>query len=169
MAFVLVQHLVPDQPSQLTSLPARTTKMPVREVKNDMAIKPDHIYVIPPNTNIALSFGKLKLSPRGDSGVPHPVDHFFSLLAAEQQSWAIGVVLSGTGSDGALGLKAIKEAGGLTFAPDEKSVKFSGMPLQAAADSVDFILPPEKIALELARIERAQSADFAWLFLQWQS
>jgi hypothetical protein len=68
----------------LTSLLARTTKMPVREVKDDMAIKPDHIYVIPPNTNIASSFGKLKLSPLGDSGVPHPVDQFFSSLVAEQ-------------------------------------------------------------------------------------
>jgi two-component system CheB/CheR fusion protein len=101
-----------------------------------------------------LSEGKLKLTPRGGSRVPHPVDHFFCSLAAQQQSWAIGVILSGTGSDGTVGLREIKGAGGLTFVQDEKSAKFSGMPSQAAGDSVDFILPPEKIAFELARLGR---------------
>jgi two-component system CheB/CheR fusion protein len=154
MAFVLVQHLDPDHPSQLTSLLSRATTMPVREVKNGMGIEPNHIYVIPPNANMNLSASKLKLTPRGKSPVPHPIDYFFCSLAKEQQSWAIGIILSGTGSDGAVGLKEIKGAGGITFAQDEKSARFSGMPLQAAGDSVDFILPPEKIALELARIGR---------------
>ncbi len=152
MAFVLVQHLDPDHPSQLTHLLSRTTTISVSEVKDGMAIEPDHVYVIPPNANMNLSQGKLRLTPRDSSHVPHPVDSFFSSLAKEQQSYAIGVILSGTGTDGTLGLKEIKGAGGITFAQDEKSAKFSGMPLQAAGDSVDFILPPEKIALELARI-----------------
>ena len=152
MAFVLVQHLDPDHPSQLTHLLSRATTMPVSEVKDGMAIEPDRVYVIPPNANMNLSQGKLKLTPRDSARVPHPVDYFFCSLAKEQQSGAIGVVLSGTGSDGTLGLKAIKGAGGINFAQDEKSAKFPGMPLQAANDSVDFVLPPEKIAFELARI-----------------
>ncbi len=152
MAFVLVQHLDPDHPSQLTHLLSRATTMPVCEVKDGMAIEPGRVYVIPPNSNMNLSQGKLKLTPRDSSRVPHPVDYFFCSLAKEQQSGAIGVVLSGTGSDGTLGLKEIKGAGGIAFAQDEKSAKFPGMPLQAANDSVDFVLPPEKIAFELARI-----------------
>lgn len=152
MAFVLVQHLDPDHPSQLTQLLSRVTRMPVREVKDGIAIEPDHVYVIPPNANLILSKGKLQITPRESLRVPHPVDSFFCSLAKEQQSGAIGVVLSGTGSDGTLGLKEIKGAGGITFAQDEKSAKFPGMPLQAANDSVDFVLPPEKIAFELARI-----------------
>jgi len=154
MVFVLVQHLDPEHPSHLTHLLSRATTMPVHKVEDGMMIEPDHVYVIPPNTNLNLSKGKLRLTPRESSGVPHPVDSFFCSLAKEQQSGAIGVVLSGTGSDGTLGLKEIKGAGGITFAQDEKSAKFSGMPLQAANDSVDFVLPPEKIALELARIGR---------------
>lgn len=154
MAFVLVQHLDPDHPSHLTHLLSRATTVPVREVEDGMTIEPDHVYVIPPNANLNLSKGKLNLTPRDSSGVPHPVDSFFCSLAKEQQSGAIGVVLSGTGSDGTLGLKEIKGAGGITFAQDEKSAKFPGMPLQAANDLVDFVLPPEKIAFELARIGR---------------
>jgi two-component system CheB/CheR fusion protein len=151
MAFVLVQHLDPSHESQLTHLLANVTAMPVREVKDGMLIKPDHVFVIPPNVNLSLAKGKLKLTPRDETCVPHlPVDFLFRSLAKEQQSWAIGVILSGTGSDGALGLKEIKDAGGITFAQDEKSAKFSSMPLRAG--NVDFILPPGKIAQELIRI-----------------
>jgi len=152
MAFILVQHLDPAHESQLVSLLARVTTMTVLQVKNGLVVKPNHVYVIPPNANMSLSGGKLRLTPRGKTGVPHPVDHFFASLAREQQSWAIGIVLSGTGSDGSAGMKLIKEAGGITFAQDEESARFTGMPLLAANDTVDFILPPEKIALELARI-----------------
>ncbi len=154
MAFVLVQHLDPGHPSQLTTLLAKASNLPVREVKDGMAIQPDQVYVIPPNANLRLAQGKLRLTPRGAERVPHPVDHFFISLAHEQQSWAIGIVLSGTGSDGSLGLKEIKAAGGITFAQDEKSARFFGMPSRAADEVVDFVLPPEKIAEELARIGR---------------
>ncbi|MGH7951072.1 MAG: chemotaxis protein CheB, partial [Limisphaerales bacterium] len=155
MAFVLVQHLDPDHPSQLTNLLAKATTMPVREVTDGMAIEPDHVFVIPPNVNMGISQGKLKLTPRDEKRVPHlPVNFLFCSLAKEQQSSAIGVILSGTGSDGAVGLAEIKGAGGITFAQDEKSAKFSGMPLHAAGGYVDFILPPGKIAQELARIGR---------------
>ena len=152
MAFVLVQHLDPNHPSQLTHLLSKVTPLPVQEVKNGMTIKPNHIYVIPPNANMDLAQGKLKLTPRGKMRVANSVDHFFCSLAREHANCAIGVVLSGTGSDGTVGLTEIKGAGGITFAQDEKSAKFSGMPAHATLDSVDFILPPEKIALELARI-----------------
>ncbi|MGH7941681.1 MAG: chemotaxis protein CheB, partial [Limisphaerales bacterium] len=151
MAFVLVQHLDPDHASHLTNLLTKATAMPVREVKNGMTIKPNHVFIIPPNFNMGIAKRKLILTPRDETRVPHlPVDFFFRSLAKEQQSWAIGVILSGTGSDGAAGLAEIKSAGGLTFAQDEKSAKFSGMPLHAG--NVDFVLPPERIAQELARI-----------------
>ena len=154
MAFVLVQHLDPDHPSQLASLLSKATTMPVREVKNGTTVLPDHIYVIPPNANMDLARGKLNLTPRGKMRAAHSVDHFFCSLAREHEHCAIGVVLSGTGSDGTVGLTEIKGAGGITFAQDEKSARFSGMPAHATLDSVDFILPPEKIAHELARIGR---------------
>ena len=152
MAFVLIQHLDPDHPSQLADLLARATKMSVLEVKSGTVLAPNHIYVIPPNANLQLTAGKLELIPRGDERIPHPVDFFFRSLAREQQHSAIGVVLSGTGSDGMVGLEEIKGAGGLTFAQDEESARFAGMPQRAASSTVDFVLPPEKIAAELTRI-----------------
>ncbi|HEX3626024.1 MAG TPA: chemotaxis protein CheB [Verrucomicrobiae bacterium] len=155
MAFVLVQHLDPSHQSHLTGLLARATTIPVRQVTDGMTIEPDHIFVIPPNANMGIAGGKLKLTPRDEKGVPHlPVDFLFRSLAHEQQSWAIGVILSGTGSDGAAGLAEIKGVGGITFAQDEKSARFSGMPSEAANAHVDFILPPDKIAQELGRIGR---------------
>ncbi len=151
MAFVLVQHLDRDHPSQLSNLLSKATVMPVQEVKAGMQVVPNQVFVIPPNTNLEYKEGKLNLSPRGDVRVPHPVDHFFCSLAAEHHGCSIGVVLSGSGSDGAAGVREIKGAGGITFAQDEDSAAFASMPV-AAADSVDFILSPEKIATELARI-----------------
>lgn len=160
MAFVLVQHLDPKHESRLTELLARATQMPVAEVKNGMLVKPDHVYVIPSNADMAILHGALQLLPRrenrpGDHGQHLPIDFFFRSLAADQQSQAIGIVLSGTASDGALGLKAIKAEGGVTFAQEEKSAKYDGMPRAAiAAGAVDFIQPPDRIAQELARIGR---------------
>ncbi|HEX4350441.1 MAG TPA: chemotaxis protein CheB, partial [Verrucomicrobiae bacterium] len=154
MAFVLVQHLDPSHPSQLANLLSKATAMPVIEIKDGMNLKPNHVFVIPPNTNLDLAQGRFQLTPRGETRVAHSVNHFFSSLAKQHDNCAIGVVLSGTGSDGTTGLTEIKSAGGITFAQDEKSARFSGMPAHATLDSVDFILPPEKIALELARIGR---------------
>ncbi len=154
MAFVLIQHLDPHHESRLTDLLSKATAMPVLEVNEGMAIGPNHVYVIPPNASMTLAQGVLRLSPRTQSGHPNmPIDEFFRSLAEDRQSRAIGVILSGTGSDGSLGLQEIKAAGGITFAQDEKSAKFTGMPLSAInCGSVDFILPPEQIAGELARI-----------------
>ncbi|HJW81744.1 MAG TPA: chemotaxis protein CheB [Acidiferrobacterales bacterium] len=156
MAFVLVQHLHPEYESALTEILSRATSMPVAEAADGMAVEPDHIYVIPPNVYLAMLHGILHLLPRiSISGQNLPIDHFLRSLAEDQGSKAIGVILSGTASDGVLGLKAIKGEGGITFAQDEKSAKYNGMPHSAiTAGCVDFILPPDKIAAELARIAR---------------
>ncbi len=156
MAFVLVQHLAAKHESMLTDLLSKVTPLPVREVKDGMAVKPDNVYVIPPNTEMAILHGVLHLMPREDTrGLHMPVDSFLRSLAADRGDDAIAVILSGTGSDGSLGVRAVKAEGGITFAQEEKSAKYPGMPGSAiATGSVDFILPPDKIAAELARISR---------------
>lgn len=119
MAYVLVQHLDPTHKSLLSDLLARATKMPVQEIKQDLLIEPDHVYVLSPGTDLTLENGVLKPEPRTHTdGLHLPIDSFFRSLAAQQKRQAIGVVLSGTASDGTLGLKAIKAAGGMTFAQD---------------------------------------------------
>jgi two-component system, chemotaxis family, CheB/CheR fusion protein len=155
MAFVLIQHLNPEQPSLLSEILSRATSMVVIEVQNGMAVEPNCVYVIPPNCKMQIQNGVLALSPRPKSGQFLPINAFFYSLAEDLGSMAIGVVLSGTDGDGALGLKAIKAAGGLAFAQDEASSQFVGMPRTAAATGlIDFILPPQAIAAELARIVR---------------
>jgi two-component system, chemotaxis family, CheB/CheR fusion protein len=104
MAFVLVQHMAPQQPSMLASLLSSVTSMPVREAESGTTVKPNHVYVIPPNTLMSIDRGVLHLERRPE-GVPRPIDHFFRSLAAEHKSLAIGIVLSGTDSDGATGLQ----------------------------------------------------------------
>ena len=154
MAFVLIQHMDPDHESMLGNLLSSKTPIPVLEVTDGAEPRANHIYVIPPNKRMTLKAGKLRLSERRRDGRPHmPVDEFFIALAESRGSRAIGVVLSGTGNDGTRGLKAIKAAGGITFAQDQDSAKFYGMPASAiAAGCVDFSLPPGKIAEELPRV-----------------
>ncbi len=156
MAFVLVQHLDPKHKSQLSELLGRSSKIPVLEAKHDVEIQPDCIYVIPENTNLTIAEGKLRLHPRKESDVPPmPIDMFFRSLAQQQQNRGIGIVLSGTGCDGTLGIEAIKGEGGITFAQDDRSSKFYGMPASAiATGAVDFVLPPDQIAQELSRLSR---------------
>jgi len=156
MAFVLVQHLAPTKDSILADLLSKAASMPVREVQDGMTVEPDHVYVIPPNTALAVFHGQLRLLPRAETPTQHlPVDSFFRSLAEDQGQKAIGIILSGTGSDGSLGIRDIKAAGGIVLAQDEQSAKYDGMPKSAAATgAVDFILPPEKIASELVRISR---------------
>ncbi len=153
MAFVLIQHLDPTHKSQLTDLLARGTQLPVTEARDGMTVEPNHIYVIAPNTSMILEGGILRVSRRSATGANLPVDRFFRSMADELGHRAIGVVLSGTASDGAEGVQAIKIAGGLTYAQDENSAKHPGMPRNAAATGcVDFVLSPAAIARELARI-----------------
>jgi len=156
MAYVLVQHLAPKHGSVLTELLSKTSRVPVQEVRDGVMVKPDHVYVIPPNTNMAILRGVLHLMPRAETAGQHlPIDVFLHSLAQERKNRAIGVILSGTASDGTLGMKAVKAEGGITFAQDEKSAKYYDMPRNAIATGcVDFVLSPKNIAKELASIAK---------------
>ncbi len=155
MAFVVVQHLNPHHESILHKLLSRTTEMPVIQVEDGMVLEPDHVYVIPPQHDIAVRQTTLRLSRRRTGGRHLPVNRFFASLAKDQKRAAIGVILSGTASDGTLGLQAIKSEGGVAFAQDPKSAGYPGMPESAILTGcVDFILPPEEIARELVRLGR---------------
>ena len=155
MAFVLVQHLDPAHESALTSLLAKATAMPVAEVKNGLKVAPNRVYVIPPNRNMAISRGVLGLQPRRNTAGAHrSIDFFFESLAQDQKERAIGVVLSGTATDGTHGTEMIKAEGGITFAQDD-SARYDSMPRSAvAAGCIDFVLSPAGIAQELTEIAR---------------
>ena len=156
MAFVLVLHLDPKHKSQVSELLGRSSRIPVLRAGNEMEVKPDHLYVIPENSTMTIAQGKLRLYPRKEhEAPPMTIDLFFRSLAQEQQTRAIGVVLSGTGCDGTLGIEAIKGEGGITFAQDDRSSKFHDMPGNAiASGSVDFVLPPANIARELSQLAK---------------
>ena len=156
MAFVLIQHLSPDRESLLSEILNRVTMLPVCEVHNGMKVEPNHVYVIPPNAQMKLFDDTLQLSAREKvAGKYMPGDAFFTSLAAARGHKALAVVLSGSDGDGSLGLKAIKAAGGVTFAQCESTASFNGMPSTAVATgNVDFVLPPAQIAAELIHLSR---------------
>jgi two-component system, chemotaxis family, CheB/CheR fusion protein len=153
MAFVLIQHLDPKHESHLSELLTKTCKMPVSEVKGETRAEANHVYVIPPRSNLGISNGVLNTPPRLEGGRNMPIDFFFSALAVDRGSEALGVVLSGTASDGTRGLLAIRAAGGITFAQETRTAKFDGMPRSAiTAGAADFVLPPAGIARQLVAI-----------------
>lgn len=154
LGFVLVTHLEPHHKSQLTEILSGATSLPVVEAVNALHVEPDHVYVLPPNTEMVIREGALHLSARSDSLNPHyPIDRFFESLADDQGSGAIGIILSGGGADGAQGVRAIKSKGGTTFCQDPQSAKHPSMPHAAAGTgAVDFILPPAQIAQELQKL-----------------
>ncbi|HEV2669195.1 MAG TPA: chemotaxis protein CheB, partial [Blastocatellia bacterium] len=156
MAFVLVMHLDPKHESILPDLLAKATLLPVSEARDGTPVEPDHVYVMPRNTSMSIEGGALRLWPREKGRGQHrPIDSFLRTLAEDQSTRAIGVILSGTATDGTLGLEAIKAEGGITFAQEPRSAQYDGMPRSAiTAGCVDFVLTPEEIALELARISR---------------
>jgi two-component system CheB/CheR fusion protein len=156
MAYVLVQHLDPRHESILAELLAKGSRMPVSEVKKDTAVEPNQVYVTPGQQDVTIQGGMLRLIPRGSTRGQHmPVDSFLRTLAQDQASKAIGVILSGTASDGTLGVQAIKAEGGIAFAQDPGSAAYDGMPRSAIASGcVDFVLPPEEIAREISRLSR---------------
>lgn len=160
MAYILVQHLDPAHESILSDLLQKVTRIPVQEITENIKVVPDHIYIIPSNKLLTATDGVLQLSPRVKNQLNLPIDLFFTSLAEVHQNHAIGVVLSGTANDGTLGLKAIKEQGGITFAQDQESAAYKGMP-QSAIDAgvVDFILPPEKIPQQLLTLNGALKFD----------
>src|SRR5881227_4918 len=152
MAFVIVQHLDPHHGSRLANLLGKATSMPVSEIAGTTTPEPNAVYVQPPNKCVIAKSGKLTLVRRTER-LNIAIDHFFESLAEECGSRAIGIVLSGTGSDGTAGLRAIKAAGGLTFAQTEASAKFDAMPRSAIRSGfVDLVLPPDAIAREIHRI-----------------
>ena len=155
MAFVVIQHLDPTHVSMLTDILSRATTMPVTEVTDQMVVRPNHVYVIPPGVTMGLARGTLQLTPRTDTKGQHrPIDHFLRALAEDQGHRAIGVILSGSATDGTLGLEAIKAEGGITFAQDD-SAQHPSMPSSAvAAGCVDFVLSPAAIAREITRISQ---------------
>jgi two-component system CheB/CheR fusion protein len=156
MAYVLVQHLDARHDSILAELLAKGSRMPVSEVKADTAVEPNHVYVTPGRRDVTIQDGLLKLIPRTRTRGQHmPIDTFLRALAEAQGNKAIGVILSGTASDGTLGIKAIKAQGGIAFAQDPGTAAYDGMPRSAIASGcVDLVLPPARIAQELSRLSR---------------
>lgn len=156
VAVIFVQHLSPQHASNLEQILSRETELPVQEATSGVPLKAGHVYVIPSNRDLMVYRGTLQLMNRTQHPARHmPVDSLFRSMAEDLGRRAIGVVLSGTGSDGVEGIKAIKAAGGFTLAQDEKSAGFAGMPQSAqATGQVDLVLPPPKIAQELARLAR---------------
>ena len=156
-ALVLVQHLEATRASLLSDALAQATTMKVAQAEQGTRVEPNRVYVIPPGTQLAIEQGELRLSPlEEDERRPHlPIDFFLRSLAAERGRQAIGVILSGTASDGTAGLAAIRAGGGLTFAQDPRSARFGEMP-QSAVDAgvVDFCLPLPALGAELARLSR---------------
>jgi two-component system CheB/CheR fusion protein len=152
MAFVVIQHLDPHHASNLAKLLGKVTQMPVNEIAGRTKPEPDKVYVLPPNKDVIFKNGSLRLMRRTERPML-AIDHFFESLAEEQGPRAIGIVLSGSGSDGTAGLRAIKAAGGLTFAQDEETAKFPAMPRSAIMSGfVDAALSPKEIADEVKRI-----------------
>ncbi len=157
MAFLFIQHLDPDHASLLPEILQKETKMPVVEMSQECEIEPNHVYVMPSDKLMKVSNGKLRLTDRPEKKNSErvlPIDLLFSALAEVYESHAIGVVLSGTASDGTKGLKAIKDGGGITFAQNMESADYNGMPGSAIqAGVVDFVLQPEEIPKKLLEIK----------------
>ncbi|MDI3320885.1 CheR family methyltransferase [Pinibacter soli] len=162
MAYILVQHLEPTHESKLAELLQKISPVPIYEITNNIRVEPDRIYIIPSNKLLTATDGVLQLSPRPAKNEKNmPIDVFFTSLAEIHGSQAIGIVLSGTATDGTIGLKAIKEQGGITIAQDPKSAAYDGMPQNAIdSDVVDFVFAPEEIPLQLTRLVRSFQPDF---------
>lgn len=160
-AFVIVQHLDPTHPSQSASILSRYSEIPVELTKNGTAVVPNHIYVVPADAAVTFENGVLNLHPREPKRHTKIIDAFLESLAKNKKAEAVGIILSGTGSDGTAGLMAIKSEGGISFAQDPDSAKHDGMPRSAIkSGAVDFVLSPEGIAEEIIHIsKRIQSGE----------
>lgn len=147
MAFVVIQHLDPTREGMMPELLRRSTAMPVFQVEDCTPVQKDHVYVIPPNKDISILHGVLHLlEPTAPRGLRLPIDFFLRSLALDQRERSIGVILSGMGSDGTLGLRAIKEKGGLVLVQDPKTAKCDSMPGSAIeAGLADFVAPVGEI------------------------
>ena len=156
LAILFVNHLEPHHKSHLDEVLAKVTRLPIREAVEGTAVEVNHLYLIPPNTNMALTDGTLALSPRSPArGLHMPIDHLFRSLAQVHKNRAIAVILSGGGTDGTLGFQAVKAEDGITIAQDAASARQDGMPRSAVSDGrVDYVLPPREIAEQLVRLAR---------------
>jgi two-component system, chemotaxis family, CheB/CheR fusion protein len=154
IAYIVVQHLAPDHESLLTELLARNARMPVVTAADGMGLEPARVHVTPPDADLAIMNGVIRVMQPVRKRGPHlPVDHLFRSLADDQGHSAIGIVLSGTGTDGTLGLEAIKAAGGFTFVQEPSTAAYDGMPRSALeSGAADYCLGPKAIAEELARL-----------------
>jgi two-component system CheB/CheR fusion protein len=164
MAYVIVQHLSPDYDSNLTEILSQHSAIPVHEIINEIHLLPNNVYIIPENNNLITIDGVLKLEKRTRATkLNRVIDIFFESLAEVHESFAIGVVLSGTAFDGTMGLKRIKELGGATIAQDPETAAFRSMPQSAIdADAVDHILAPEHIPAKLVEIHNSYEANHAY-------
>jgi two-component system CheB/CheR fusion protein len=153
-AYVVVQHLSPDNSSLLTELLSRQTTLPVTVIDEDVKPEPDHVYITPPNHDIVYELGELVLKEPAEKIGPKPsVNRMLHSMAAADDIFPVGIILSGTGTDGASGLAAIKSAGGLTLAQEPSSSKYNGMPLASIyAEAVDHILEPGNMAKSLSEL-----------------
>ncbi|MES9927479.1 MAG: chemotaxis protein CheB, partial [Candidatus Thiodiazotropha sp. 6PDIVS] len=152
VAFVVIQHLSPDHKSLMAELLSKRTRMPVHRAQDGMGVEPNSVYLIPPNKNLRLFHGRIILSEqdRDSRGINLPIDIFFRSLAEDQGAKAIAIVLSGTGSDGTSGIRAIKEELGMVMVQAEETAAFDGMPRSAIATGlVDYILPPNEMPTQL--------------------
>lgn len=163
LAIVFVQHLSPQHGSALPTLLSAQTSLPVIQVTEGLRVEPNHVYVIPPNVQMGISGDELHISPRPEDRSQYtPIDSFFITLSESSQSRAIGVILSGTASDGALGIREIKAAGGITFAQEPDTAKYNGMPRAAIATGmVDLVLSPQGIAAKLAQLAQHPYAQLS--------
>ena len=149
MAYVVIQHLAPTQASMLTELLGRIAPLPIVEAKEGMKLQANHAYVIPPNHYMSIKHGELHLTERCE-GHRLPIDLFLRELAVDQGENAFAVILSGTGSDGALGVQAVKGEGGVVVVQAPASAEYAGMPESAiATGQADFVLPPDEIPAAL--------------------
>jgi two-component system CheB/CheR fusion protein len=156
MAYIIVQHLHPEYESALPEILQRESSIPVVEITDNVQVEPDFIYVIPANKLLTASGGILQLSARSDQKKTLSIDLFFSSLAEVHRSQSIGVLLSGTGTDGTNGLEDIKNYGGVTIAQSSETAAYEGMPKNAIdAGIVDFVLPPGEIVAKLLELQQA--------------
>ena len=143
VCFVVVQHLSPDYKSLMADILGKHTQMRVIQAENEMPIRPNTVFLIPPKNNMTIKDGKLHLTEFVHGMLNHPIDVFFNSLAEEQKERAIVVVMSGTGSDGTSGVKVVKEHGGLVIVQDPETAKFDGMPRSVINTGLaDFVLSP---------------------------
>lgn len=169
MAFVIIQHLSPDFKSMMYELLARDTKMEIHRVEDGMAIEANHVYLLPPKKEIIIAGGELHLIDKDvGKGLTLPIDRFLESLARECGSRSVGIILSGSGSDGSRGIRDLAQAGGLVICESEETAKFDGMPLSAQSTGlVDLVLAPQEMGKALLRhaanpLEAKQDGELAY-------